>query len=285
MANVNTRIKIVSDSTCDLSDELLSMYDITILPMHVLKGGISYLDGIEISTWNVFEHVNSGGEICTTSATNVAEFQEYLNEVSSQYSAVIILTIGSGFSSCFQNAQIAAQKYTNVYVIDTRNLSSGQGLAVLEAARLAQLGFSAKEICTCLNKTVNWIDASFILDRLDYMKKGGRCSSVTLLGANMLHIKPCIEVVDGAMKVTRKYRGSFSKVIYQYTKDRLAQCKDVRTDRVFIVHPDAEPAAIEAARCALMEDGRFEKIDVIRAGCTVACHCGPNTLGVMFLRK
>lgn len=101
----------------------------------------------------------------------------------------------------------------------------------------------------------------------------------------MLHIKPCIEVVDGAMKVTRKYRGSFSKVIYQYTKDRLAQCKGVRTDRVFIVHPDAEPAAIEAARCALMEDGRFEKIDVIRAGCTVACHCGPNTLGVMFLRK
>ena len=285
MANVNTRIKIVSDSTCDLSDELLSMYDITILPVHVLKGGISYLDGIEISTWNVFEHVNSGGEICTTSAINIAEFQEYLNEVSSQYSAVIILTIGSGFSSCFQNAQIAAQKYTNVYVIDTRNLSSGQGLAVLEAARLAQLGFSAKEICTCLNKTVNWIDASFILDRLDYMKKGGRCSSVTLLGANMLHIKPCIEVVDGAMKVTRKYRGSFSKVIYQYTKDRLAQCKGVRTDRVFIVHPDAEPDAIEAARCALMEDGRFEKIDVIRAGCTVACHCGPNTLGVMFLRK
>lgn len=93
MANVNTRIKIVSDSTCNLSDELLSMYDITILPMHVLKGGISYLDGIEISTWNVFEHVNSGGEICTTSAINIAEFQEYLNEVSSQYSAVIILTI------------------------------------------------------------------------------------------------------------------------------------------------------------------------------------------------
>ena len=168
MANVNTRIKIDSVSTCDLSDELLSMYDITILPVHVLKGGISYLDGIEISTWNVFEHVNSGGEICTTSAINIAEFQEYLNEVSSQYSAVIILTIGSGFFSCFQNAQIAAQKYTNVYVIDTRNLSSGQGLAVLEAARLAQLGFSAKEICTCLNKTVNWIDASFILDRLGY---------------------------------------------------------------------------------------------------------------------
>lgn len=285
MANARSRIKIISDSTCDLPGELLSLYDITILPMHVLKDGVSYLDGIEISPSSIFEHVNAGGEICKTSATNIAEFQEYLDRVSSQYSAVIILTIGSGFSSCYQNASIAAQNYNNVYVIDTRNLSSGQGLAVMEAARLARKGIPPAEICKYLNRTVNLIDASFILDRLDYMKKGGRCSSVASLGANVLHIKPCIEVVDGRMKVAQKYRGSFPKVIYQYTKDRLLRCKDIRPNRVMIAHPDAEPAAVEAAKRALQEDGRFEKIYEVRAGCTVACHCGSNTLGIMFWKK
>lgn len=279
------KTKIITDSTCDLPAELLKQYDIEILPLHISKGDESYLDGIEIKPDDIFSYVDSGGDICTTASVNIGEFMKCFDRYSPLYDAVIVITIGAGFSGCWQNAQVAAQQYPNVYVVDSRSLSSGQGLLVVKAAELVQKDLTAEEICQQLEEAAERIDASFILDRLDYMKKGGRCSAVTALGANLLKVKPCVEVKNGKMTVGKKYRGSFSKVISQYARERLAACGEVCQDLVFVVHPDAEQPAIDAAKQALAEDGRFENVVEARAGCTVACHCGPNTLGIMFFRK
>lgn len=280
---------IVTDSTCDLPRELLEQYDITVLPLHITKGGQSLLDGIEITPEDIFAHVAEGGEICATSAVNAFEFASCFQTLGQRCDAIICVTIGAEFSTCYQNACLAAEEMAGacgVYVVDSRNLSSGQGLLVLEAARLAEAGLSPDEIVSRLESARERVDASFILDRLDYMRKGGRCSAVAALGANLLHLRPCIEVRSGKMGVGKKYRGSLEKVMAQYVQDRLAAWEPGDTgDVAIVVHPPADEAPLAAARQALEEDGRFAQIWEAHSGCTVACHCGPNTIGVMFLRR
>ncbi len=283
------RTAIVTDSTCDLPGELLEQYDITVLPLHITRSGQSLLDGMEITPEDIFAHVAGGGEICATSAVNVFEFAACFQKLGQNCGAIICVTIGAEFSTCYQNACLAAEDAAGtcaVRVVDSRNLSSGQGLLVLEAARLAEAGCSPDEIVSRLEAARERVDASFILDRLDYMRKGGRCSAVTVLGANLLQLKPCIEVRNGQMVVGKKYRGSLEKVMAQYVRDRLAAWKPEDTgDVVIVVHPPADEAPLAAARRALEEDGRFVQIWEAYSGCTVACHCGPNTIGVMFLRS
>lgn len=274
------KIKIISDTTCDLPEQLLKEYQITLLPLHITKGEESLLDGVQIMPSDIFSYVDAGGEICTTASINPQEYADAFAAYRTVYDAVIVITIGSGFSSCYQNACVAARQFEQVYVVDSANLSSGQGLLVLLAAQLAQM----QQICQKLKEAAQDADASFILDRLDYMKKGGRCSSVTALGANLLKLKPCIEVKNGKMSVGKKYRGSFERVIEQYTADRLKDyCGTDGT--AIVVHPAAQAEAVAAACRVLEQDGRFEQIIVARAGCTVACHCGPNTVGVMFFKN
>lgn len=282
------RIATVTDSTCDLPRELLEQYGITVLPLHISKNGQSYLDGIEITPRDIFAHVAAGGEICSTSAVNVFEFSSCFQALGQDYDAIICVTIGAEFSTCYQNACLAASDMVGecgVYVVDSRNLSSGQGLLVLEAARLSEAGLLPDEIVARLEEARELVDASFILDRLDYMRKGGRCSAIAALGANLLQLKPCIEVRNGMMGVGKKYRGSLEKVMAQYVQDRLAAWEPADTGEVVIVvHPPADEAPLAAARQALEKDGRFAQIWEAHSGCTVACHCGPNTIGVMFLR-
>ncbi|MFR8760874.1 MAG: DegV family protein [Negativibacillus sp.] len=203
------KIKIISDTTCDLPEQLLKEYQITLLPLHITKGEESLLDGVQITPSDIFSYVDAGGEICTTASINPQEYVDAFAAYRAAYDAVIVITIGSGFSSCYQNACVAARQFEQVYVVDSANLSSGQGLLVLLAAYLAQTQqMEPQQICQKLNEAAQDVDASFILDRLDYMKKGGRCSSVTALGANLLKLKPCIEVKDGKMSVGKKYRGN-----------------------------------------------------------------------------
>lgn len=283
------RIATVTDSTCDLPRELLERYGVTVLPLHIAKGGQSLLDGLEITPEDIFGHVAGGGEICTTSAVNVFEFSACFQALGQRYDAIICVTIGSEFSTCYQNACLAAadlEGTCGVYVVDSRSLSSGQGLLVLEAARLAETGLSPREIVSRLETARAQVDASFILDRLDYMRRGGRCSAVAALGANLLCLKPCIEVQNGKMCVGKKYRGNLEKVMAQYVRDRLAAWSPEDTgDVAIVVHPPADGAPLAAARRTLEEDGRFAQIWEAYSGCTVACHCGPNTIGVMFLRR
>lgn len=196
------KIKIISDTTCDLPEQLLKEYQITLLPLHITKGEESLLDGVQIMPSDIFSYVDAGGEICTTASINPQEYVDAFAAYRAAYDAVIVITIGSGFSSCYQNACVAASQFEQVYVVDSANLSSGQGLLVLLAAQLAQVQqMEPQQICQKLKEAAQDADASFILDRLDYMKKGGRCSSVTALGANLLKLKPCIEVKNGKMSV------------------------------------------------------------------------------------
>ena len=276
-------VKIIADSTCDLPEALLTQYDITILPLSIVKDGQFYRDRIEITPQDVFAHVDAGGALCSTAAVNVSEFTDCFAQYSSRYDAVICITLSAEMSSCYQNACLAASSFSNVHVVDSRNLSSAQGLIALDAARLAADGYAGHEIVRMLREETGKVQSSFLLDRLDYMRKGGRCSAVAALGANLMHLKPCIAVKDGKMGVVKKYRGSFEHCMVQYTKELLEHSPNSRGDIAIVVHPAADRAAVDATLLTLKEDGRFKAVYEARTGCTVACHCGANTIGVMFM--
>ena len=278
-------IKITADSTCDLSAEQLRQHNIDLFPMSITMGSQCLRDGIDVTPDDIYSHVDAGGDICTTSALNIADYTDRFSAFSKDYDAVIHINISAEFSSCYQNAVLAAQEFDNVYVVDSRNLSTGHGHVVLRAAELAESGMAAEDIVKELNAFTHKVDASFILSRLDYMKKGGRCSSVVALGANLLHLRPCIEVVGGKMQVGKKYRGAYDKCVDQYVRDRLAHPENLDLSRIFITHSGVSDSALEAARRAVEGCAHFQEILVTRAGCTVSSHCGPGTLGVLFIRK
>ncbi|MBQ8039690.1 MAG: DegV family protein [Lachnospiraceae bacterium] len=279
------KIKISSDSTCDLSKEYIEAHDIGILALVVVKDGESYKDGIDITPDVIFEHVNGGGALCSTSAANVNDYMELFEEYKKEYDAVIHISLGSGFSSSHQNACIAAEEFENVYVVDSMNLSTGHGLVVVEAVKMVEAGMAPEEIYKALKELAPRVEASFVLDRLDYMVKGGRCSAVAALGASLLQLKPCIEVVDGKMGVCKKYRGSYAKALGNYVKDRLMDRDDIDTERIFVTHTETPQDVVDSVKAAVKEYKDFEIMEETVAGCTVSCHCGPNTLGVLFIRK
>ena len=278
-------IKITTDSTCDLPRSILEEYDITVIPLGIVKAGKLYRDGVDIRTEDIAAHVDAGGEITTTNAVNMADYETVFREMTAKYDAVIHLNIGMGFSSCYQNAKLAAEEVPEVYVVDSQNLSVGHGWLVLAAAEAAREGKSVGEILALMEDLIPRVEISFVLDRLDYMKKGGRCSAVTALGANLLKLHPCIEVISGRMGVTKKYRGSMEKVVGDYIRDRVATRTDIDTRRVILVDTCRTPGIRETARQVLEETGRFDEILETKAGCTIFCHCGPDTLGLVFLRK
>ena len=276
-------IKITATSTCDLPPELVERYNITIVPLYVSFGGSTYRDGVEAGPEDIFRHVEGGGNLPSTAAVNVADYQELFAGLSPNYDEVIHITIGSEFSCCYQNALVAAEEYSNVHVVDSQNLTAGQGLLVLEAAEAAQRGEDIHGILSMLEGLISKVDTTFVVDKLDYLAKGGRCSSVVALGANLLKLKPCINLVDGKMSVGKKYRGAFNKVLPDYVRDQL-NGKDVRTNRIIIVHTRCDPAIPAAVEQVVREFG-FEAVIHTVAGSTISCHCGPNTLGILFLRK
>ncbi len=279
------RIKIISDSTCDLSPELIARYDIGIVPLIVVKNGEEFVDGVTISPKDIFAHVAAGGNLCTTAARSVAVYQEMFSTYAHQYDGILHVNISSDFSSSFQNACIAAEGFDNVRVVDSRNLSTGQGLVVLKAWELAQTAKSLDELKNALDEFTGRVEASFVLDRLDYMVKGGRCSGAAALGANLLNLKPCIEVKDGKMSVVKKYRGKYDRCLYNYVKDRLSHRDDLDSGTLFITHTPVSDVCMEAVRDAVRASASFDNIYETDAGCTVSCHCGPGTLGVLFVRN
>ena len=279
------KIKILSDSTCDLSAEILEKYNITLAPLTVIKDGQSFQDGVNITADEIFAHVAAGGGLCTTAAMNMAEYITWFEKFASDYDAIIHINISSEFSSSYQNARLAASEFDNVRVIDSRNLSTGQGLVVLEACKLAESCDDLDEIENKLIEFTGKVEASFLLDRLDYMVKGGRCSTVAALGANLLSLKPCIEVKDGKMSVVKKYRGNYAKCLSSYVKDRLSNRDDLDHGTLFVTHTPVSDDGLKAVAEAVDSCEKFETVYWTDAGCTVSCHCGPGTLGVLFVRK
>ncbi len=279
-------IKILSDSTCDLSEEILKENGIGLVPLTVIKNDETFKDGMTITPAEIFAHVAAGGSLCSTSANSVGEYEEYFKQYADKCDGVLHINIGSGFSSCYQNACIAAEEFSNVRVIDSQNLSTGQGLVVLEACRLAKECTSLDELAEKVQAFTSRVEASFLLDRLDYMVKGGRCSAAAALGANLLNLKPCIEVRDGKMGVVKKYRGKYDKCLASYVKDRLAGREDVTGEILFVTKTPVTDTCYSAVMEAVKEYGTyFQTVYETNAGCTVSCHCGPGTLGVLFVRK
>lgn len=279
------KIRVSADSTCDLSPALVQEYHIAIIPLIVNKDGESFRDGVTITPAEIFAHVAAGGDLCSTSAVSIGEYQERFTALRKDCDVLIHINIGSGFSSCYQNACIAAEEVGGVYVIDSRSLSTGQGQIVLEACQLAEAGVEPEEIVRRLVDLTGRVDISFLLDRLDYMVKGGRCSLVKALGANLLNLKPCIEVVDNKMIVGKKYRGKYAKCMENYVRDRLGDAKDLRKERILITHTPVDDEILTTVRSTVAECQRFENTYETEAGCTVSCHCGEGCLGIIYIHE
>lgn len=280
------KVKIIADSTCDLSRELIDKYDIAITPLSVILGEKTGLDGIEITPEDIYAHVEATGQLPKTSAINTEEYRRVFRHWQDEGCQIVQFCISSLFSSCYQNACTAAEGMQNVYVVDTLNLSTGMGLLVLHAAEMAQKGCSASEIHQACTKLTAQVEASFVVNSIDYLYKGGRCSALSALGANLLRIKPCIEVTDGRMVPGHKLRGNIGKVMQSYVEERLAGRKDIDLHRIFITHTQCDPADVEAVRQKILQlQPGFEEILETTAGSTITSHCGPATLGVLFIRK
>ncbi len=278
-------IKITADSTCDLPATLIDAYDIEIIPLYINREGIFYKDGIEITADDIFSHVENGGALCSTAAVNVFDYKQVFTRIKQSYDAIIHFTISSTMSSCYQNACQVAAELPNVYVVDSANLCCGIGMLVLEAAIMARQGLEPTAIVEAIVPLRDKLDASFVLDTLEYLRKGGRCSTIASLGANILHLKPCIEVRGGNMRVGKKYRGSLEKSFTAYVHDRLADAASIDSRRVFIADSGITEDRYTMVRDAVLECIPFAEVYRARAGCTISSHCGPNCMGIFFFHK
>lgn len=276
-----SKVKITVDSTCDLSKELIEKNDITVIPLYVVLGDTSLRDGVEISPDMIYDYVSNNNALPKTSACPLDDYISYFKKFTDEGYDVIHFNISSSMSSSHQNAVIAAGEVGNVRVVDTANISTGSGLLVLDAVDMIKEGKSADEIFEAVKARISKVRASFVVDNLEYLKMGGRCSSVALLGANLLKIKPRIEVKDGSMGVADKYRGQYAKVLVQYAKDVLTKEK-INTKRVFVTHTKCDEQIVSSVIEEVKNTLSFDEIYETTAGCVVTSHCGPNTLGVIF---
>ena len=279
------KIKILSDSTCDLPQHLADAYDIGIVPLTIVKNGEAFTDCVDITPADIFAHVASGGDLCSTAALSVGDYELQFAKYANEYHGVLHINISSEFSCSYQNACLAAESFDNVRVVDSRNLSTGQGLVVLQAVELAKSCQNIDELKQQLDAFTPKVEASFLLDQLKYMVKGGRCSAVVALGANLLNLKPCIEVKNGKMAVVKKYRGSYAKCLASYVKDRLSGREDLEKGTLFVTRTPVTDECLQAVSDTVAQYNDFKNTYWNEAGCTVSCHCGPGTLGVLFVRK
>ena len=280
------RIKITADSTCDLPSEIVDRYNIDIIPLYIIKDEQPYKDRLEITVKEIFDYVESGVGMTRSGAINVSEYQDVFGELSKDYDAVIHISISTHFSACNQAARIAAEDFDNVYIVDSLNLSTGSGHIVMDAAIMAESGMPPEKIVEELERLAPLVDASFVIGTLKYLHKGGRCSGLAALGANLLKLNPCIEVIDGKMDVGKKYRGGFDKIILQYVEDKLANRDDIDSKRLFITYPPTMSSELIdkiAEKAKSLRD--FDEVIRCEAGCVISNHCGPICVGILFYRK
>lgn len=279
------KVKITCDSSCDIGPELCERYSIELNHFTINLGDDSYTDGIDITPDDLYAYHDKTGKLPKTAAINVADHTEFFKKHSQSCQELIFFSISSKFSSSYQSAVIAAAEFDNVYVIDSENLSTGVGLLVLAAADMAEKGMSAADICSEIEKLKKNVNASFVIDSLEYLHKGGRCSALTALGANLLKLKPCIQVKDGSMDVYKKYRGRFEDVLQTYVSERLENKENICTNRIFITHAGCDENLVENIVNIVKNSIDCDEVFVTRAGSTVSVHCGKNTLGILFIQK
>lgn len=281
------KIKISIDSTGDMPNELLEKHDISVVPLYIVSGEVSLRDGIDITPEDIFAQVEAGGGICGTAAVNCADYYAFFSEWLKEYDAIIHIHISSELSACYQNACLVAEELGGVYPVDSRSLSSGMAQLAMTAVDLREQGMDAKDIQVSLNEQRHKLDVSFVADTLTHLRKGGRCSALTALGANLLNLKPCIELKDGKMGVGKKYRGSSEKVLRQYVDDKLKNREGIDFKRICVTTTRMDDPELRKRMFEYIETttGPWEEIYDIPAGCTISNHAGPNVLGVLFYSK
>ncbi len=282
---MNQNIVIASDSTSDLNAELIERYGIKLLPLFVNLGEKQYFDGVDMNPDGIYRYYEQTGELPKTAAPNIDACMDFFKKHTDEGREMVFFTISSEMSSTYNNARLAAEEVGGVYVVDTRNLSTGGGLLVVAAAEMAKEGKSAAEIAEACRSLAPCVDASFVVDDLEFLHKGGRCSAVAAFGANLLQLKPCITVHGGKMGVSKKYRGKFGAVLKNYVADRIGDGTDIDLSRVFVTHAGCEEAIYMQCVEQVKALAPFAEVHITRAGCTISSHCGRNTLGVLFIRK
>lgn len=277
-------VKILADSTCDLSPSLVSRYKIGIIPLYVHLGEKEYKDGVDITPSDLYKWSDEHNETPRTSAPGIEDIESFLDKDSAD--EYVIFTISSSMSSSYNNCILAAEDLEmtdRVHVIDSANLSTGIGLQVIKAAELAAAGMTASEIAAEIEKIKGKVRASFVVDTLTYLYRGGRCSGVSAFLGSALRLHPRIEVIDGAMHPEKKYRGKNTRFIMDYVRDMENDLKSAVRDRVFITHSGCDREIVEDVRAYLEGLGRFDEILETTAGAVISSHCGPGTLGVLFI--
>ena len=286
------KIVLSADTPCDIGEELKARYAVSLYPLHIILDEKQYTDGYDITSAELYEAWWKHKLLPRTAAINPEEYQSYFQAFLDQGLDVIHISLGSGISSSHANALIAANALKdsgNVYVIDSSSLSTGFGLLVCEAGERIKAGLPAKQIVEEVSALTQDTRASFILDTLEFMRAGGRCSSITQIGAALVNIKPTILVKNdrqGSMVVGKKYMGKLAPSLMKYVDDQLKDRNDLILDRVFVTHSGMDdPTTIDRVVARIKELQPFQEIFVTQASCTISSHCGPNTLGVLFLTK
>jgi DegV family protein with EDD domain len=278
-------VVITSDSTCDLSQELLDRYDIPVIPLTITLGEDTFLDGSSFTPLDMYARYKRDGTLPKTSAPSVQEFLDFFSQFTEKGCEVVHLDISSELSNTYNAACMAAEELGHVHVVDSRMLSTGVGLLAIEGAECRDRGMGAQEIAEHLRGLTGKVQTSFVLDTLQFMWKGGRCSAVSALGANLLSLKPGLEMKDGKLGVYKKYRGNIKTVYKQYVKERL-QGRRVRPGHVFITESgEVDDAVLEEIFALVRETIPVQEIHHTLAGCTVSTHCGPKTLGILFIEE
>ncbi len=284
---MSKKVILCADSTCDLGPELCERYQVHTLPLHVTLGENTYTDGVDLVPDDIYRIYREQNILPKTSAINTAEYIDFCKPFLDDGYEVVYLSLGSALSVSHSNCRMAAEELPGLYVVDSCNLSTGMGLLVLEAADRIAAGMPAAQVAQEVQALTGKVHASFVLDTLEFLHKGGRCSALAMMGANLLQLKPCIEVDNtcGKMGVGKKYRGSLDKALEQYVYDQLKDRADVRKSRMFITHSGISEERIALVKAAVERCGKFDEIFITRAGCTISSHCGPNTLGVLFMTE
>lgn len=274
------KIAISCETTVDLTKELINKYDIKIVPFTIVLGDEQRLDG-DITPTEIFDYVNKTGKLPKTSAVNAYQFEEHFKELKKEYDAVIHFSLSSLMSSAYQNAVEASKLFENVHVIDSRTLSTGIALLVMYAKELVDQNLEINEIIDLVTNRIENNQASFILENVNFLYKGGRCSTLAYIGANLLGLKPQIIVKDGKMGAGKKFRGNFNKAVHQYVEYTLEQFNNPDKSRVFITYTTALQETIDIIFNRLKEEG-FEEILITTAGGTISSHCGEHCLGILY---
>lgn len=278
-------IKICTDSCVDINKDQIEDNNISVLPLSIILGDKEYLDGVDITPKEIFAYVDKTGQLPKTAARSIEDFRNFFENLLKDGSEVIYMGISSKLSSAFNYACHAKEEMQNnrLHIIDSKSLSTGIGLLVLYACNLIKQGLSCEEICRKLEKQVDLNQASFVVDKLDYLYKGGRCSAMARFGANLLKIKPRLELVDGKIENTGKYMGKFNNVIYKYIDDMLALHPNAKKDLCFVTHTCKDLDFVDEVVKYVKSKNIFDNVVSSVAGSTISCHCGENTLGILYL--